>query len=61
MEMQTNKDGSFREVANIVIHVNDVKFRITEEDGGLKINKSDFNGNETINITPQGSNQIQIK
>ena len=62
MEAQIRQGGTKRETAHIVIHLDDVKYKITQDDNNsLLITKSDFNGNEMLSITPLGSNQINIK
>ena len=60
MELQITREGSKRETAYVIIHIGETKFRITEEiDGGIRINKFDFD-DTSIKIQPCVSNEVII-
>ena len=61
MKAQIRRDGSIRDTANVTIHIGEIKYKITEDiEGGLRINKVDFN-DSTIVIKTCNSNEIILK
>lgn len=67
MKVKLSRDGEAIEVDRIEIMIGETIYRISEtpepykQDGNLKINKHDYEGSSSLQITPCVSNEIIIK
>lgn len=60
--MKFNKDGLgyFEPVITLVILIGNSKFRLSESDNKLVINKTNVNAEDRLTIHPAASNEISI-
>jgi hypothetical protein len=63
MKIEYKEDGKVitKEVNNVKVHLNDdVLFKIRKEYGKINVNKTAYDGEGSIAITPNVSNEIDI-
>ena len=62
MKIQIKRDLELIEVNNVTVVIGELRYKVSESiDGGLVINKVDFEKNSAMSVLPQYANQIEIK
>jgi len=60
MKVQIKRDSELIDLNYLVVEINGSRFRLSEENGKLVVNKHNFD-DDAICVNPQYANQIAIK